>query len=1022
MIDRQDLASWSLDLEDAAFAQALAAVGVCSAAHPQGLLAVRTGSDASPAGTAASIGRLLVAASQDQAGERDQAHERARNHPPLAWQAPASEALGALPTARMLAAAWASFVDELSAGPRLAIRGRAQSWTTLLPMLHALQQPAVAAASVFVADSFAADGRVDWQLPFRIAALPDDRLAAAFAESPAPPQPSWPYRFAIAGRATPRLEVLVFSGSLRQTAARLLSRRSPSRAALVLVLGGLDDVGEASEALLRIVAGELSAEGVACVAPFAAGDAGKDAAFPALLQLADALSHNTPLDIALVQAFVGQRLTAFLGGDLLRISALSDSVGTLTARLRSLPDDAELAVSEHSLWPLVGDPDQVGAALTRATRGGAASVERGGKGIEGAEREQGRGRSGQARGALPSARSVSPHLLAKRIAESSARYGYDHESGEASSLTEVASELRACEAEEAVELRFIQHRFWRKQHEQLIEERRRLQVGVTIMLRVRIGPPDEQWRSAPEAFPAQELPRSQRPHRLQVVFHEPTQLDAPLLGQLLLPRVGPSTVAEFVFTPRSATAFEGRISVLHRGRILQTVLIHARVAGLDESSTAIDAGQAKEAISQQLEARVREHWGELGSRRRFDASFILNHSNQQRPLLTGIAGKRAWAKDLSGIEQPIASINQLLSDVAHSVADYSEGLTSGDNRKLFVKLARIGADLYSSLVIDKLQPLQREGMDVDEATHIQLVSTRADAVVPFEFIYQYLPPDDDAGVDFCPNALQALADGACPQGCAGQQEPRRHVCPMAFWGLRKVIERHVYNPAIELPNQAEVIVQAEPVGARLRLQLDQGALVAHSQEVQASELAPLLAALRQQLPEPVHLAGNWDEWKQAVSDSHPSLLVAFPHNTGERQDIALEIGGVPFKTLRLPREYVHVEGAYPLLLLLGCDTASSAQQYANHIRYFRQAGAAAIVSTIATVFGPHAVRVGEKLLEVLLAIHRQSTADEQSDRQRQPDAVPCLGEALREAKRRALLDSLPMALCVVAFGDADWRL
>ena len=36
--------------------------------------------------------------------------------------------------------------------------------------------------------------------------------------------------------------------------------------------------------------------------------------------------------------------------------------------------------------------------------------------------------------------------------------------------------------------------------------------------------------------------------------------------------------------------------------------------------------------------------------------------------------------------------------------------------------------------------------------------------------------------------------------------------------------------------------------------------------------------------------------------------------------------------------------------------------------------------------------------------------------------VAVLGEALREAKRQALRDSLPMALCVVAFGDADWRL
>jgi hypothetical protein len=29
---------------------------------------------------------------------------------------------------------------------------------------------------------------------------------------------------------------------------------------------------------------------------------------------------------------------------------------------------------------------------------------------------------------------------------------------------------------------------------------------------------------------------------------------------------------------------------------------------------------------------------------------------------------------------------------------------------------------------------------------------------------------------------------------------------------------------------------------------------------------------------------------------------------------------------------------------------------------------------------------------------------------------------MRDAKRAAVRDSLPMALCVVAFGDADWRL
>ena len=74
------------------------------------------------------------------------------------------------------------------------------------------------------------------------------------------------------------------------------------------------------------------------------------------------------------------------------------------------------------------------------------------------------------------------------------------------------------------------------------------------------------------------------------------------------------------------------------------------------------------------------------------------------------------------------------------------------------------------------------------------------------------------------------------------------------------------------------------------------------------------------------------------------------------------------------------------------------------------AGAAVVVSTIATVLGAHAVQVGTRIVADLL---EQVAAT---------GGQPHLGELLRQAKCRALLASQPMALCVVAFGDADWRL
>lgn len=991
MIDRDRLAAWGLGLDDDDFARACAALGALNAAQRR--LRRRVSAQRVSAGGSFARPRAAEWSIAQAADRRDGA-------PLVAWELPALQRLPAFPAALELAQAWQRYLDDAPWGTRLAVYGRGRDWQALLPLLRVLQQPAVSAAAVFVADAFAADGRVDWALPFRLCVLADDPLANAFGAFRAHWREPWPYRFMRADRAVPRVEVMVFSGSLRAVAARLLARGAPCRAAFALVLGGTDVEGGQDggqlERLVRVVADVLAAEGVACVRSLGTAGVDVEQRMPALVRLGDELTHNLPLDIALRQAF-GADVLAFLNRDLIRLSHLASAADRLAGRLKAAPAQASLALSERTLAQLIGTPGVVEA-------------------LEQVRPSQARG-LGRVAQAVASAgenlRSVAPRALARGIDASRERYRYVRESDEASSLTEAVAALAAVEAVQAAEqpeTRYVQHGFWRREGEDLVEEHECLRVGEQVLLRLRIGPPGEGWQTASEAFPAHELPPRRRRHRLQVVFHEPLQLDAPLTGVLWLPRSGPSSVLEFVLTPRMAAAFEGRISVLHRGRVLQTVLIHAQV---------VEQGGLtgpRPAITQQVEARVREHWSDLGSRRRFDASFVLNHTHGARPLLTGIAGRRAWATDLSGIQEPVDAINRLLSEVAYSVADYSAGLTTGDNLALFFRLARLGGDLYSALVIDHLQALNSGGMDVDEATHIQIVSTRADAVVPFEFIYQYVPPDDEGDVRFCPDALEALAAGACPGHCAGQQDPRRHVCPMGFWGLRKVIERHVFNPALGRPGDAEVLVQAEPAGDRLRLQLDRSALVGYSAELRQEEVGPLIRLLEGRMQGAVREVKDWDEWRAAVGGERPTLLVAFPHNTGDKQDVALEIGGKPFKTLRLPREYVHIDGPYPLVLLLGCDVASTAQQYASHIRYFRQAGAAAVVSTIATVFGPHAVKVGEKILDGLLAA--AAGLDEGGG----AEGSRCLGEVLRAVKRQALLDSLPMALCVVAFGDADWRL
>jgi hypothetical protein len=551
--------------------------------------------------------------------------------------------------------------------------------------------------------------------------------------------------------------------------------------------------------------------------------------------------------------------------------------------------------------------------------------------------------------------------------------------------------------------RFIQHRLFRRSGSDFVEENQRLEVGIPVMLKVRIGPPDHEWHTTPEPFPEHLLPKRRKLNRLQVMFHEPVQLDQPLLREIQLPQKGASNEAEFVFTPKKAASFQGRITVLHRGRVLQTGMVQAVVC---ETGAREDQTQR---ITLQMETRVRTSLSGLGSRRPFDMALVMNHTTGERPMLTAVSAKRAWAQDLTGINDPVERINAELSNVATSVADYSKGLHTPENEALFVRLARIGANLYSRLFIDSLQATQTDTLNLEDEEYIQVISTRPDAVVPLEFIYQFTPPKEDARI--CPHAEAALKNIACPTPCKRAEQPREYVCPLGFWGLSKVIERHVFNPRLTAPAQESLTVQAEPFEHRDRLELNHGAVLGYSKEVADDKVSALVTLLKQRFPEQTSVAGNWEEWRSAVNHDNPTLLVAFPHNQGSEEDIQLEIHNDFLETLVLPtqRDFVHVQGTpYPLVMLLGCDVAGTAQQYASHVGYFRQAGAAAVITTIATVFGEHAVIVGEKLVSRLLNVDRLKSTR--------------LGEVLRDVKREAVAESLPMALCVVAFGDADWRL
>ena len=523
--------------------------------------------------------------------------------------------------------------------------------------------------------------------------------------------------------------------------------------------------------------------------------------------------------------------------------------------------------------------------------------------------------------------------------------------------------------------------------------------GLPTLVRVRIGPPDDQWISIPDVFPEERLPEDAESWRLTVVMTEPLHLKKPERGFIRLGKLGPSTECEFRFTPGEAPVFEGRITVLHRGRVLQTAVLKALVAP-DESEIPAEASIELTELIQ-----VRGDMGDLDRRRQFDLALVVNHATDGRPRLQAVSPRHAWIADISECGAVASDINDALSKVAKSVKDHSGELDSPRNRTLLVELAQYGRMLHGNLVEDQLMaPTNRA--EIAGKEYIQIVSARSDALVPFEFIYEYETPDDDAAV--CPSWKIALAEGKCLETC--DTVSGKTVCPLGFWGVSKVIERHIYTPELAEGGR-EVFLQSECASGRERLDIRGAAVVAASRRVQDESLEPILAALELGLGSPPQRARDWSEWANLVQQYGPNLLIALPHTDGHGAKATLEIGGKSIKSIQIKDIHVRPQAGAnaPIAALLGCDTTGTAMEYGSHVAIFRRKGAAVVIGTIATVFGKHAARVAEQLVEGLKP-------------RKNGDKPERLGEVMRSIKRKALLDGLLMALCVVAFGDADWKL
>jgi hypothetical protein len=147
------------------------------------------------------------------------------------------------------------------------------------------------------------------------------------------------------------------------------------------------------------------------------------------------------------------------------------------------------------------------------------------------------------------------------------------------------------------------------------------------------------------------------------------------------------------------------------------------------------------------------------------------------------------------------------------------------------------------------------------------------------------------------------------------------------------------------------------------------------------------------------------------------LLVVLPHHGVQSALDYLEIGDEALDEdlgklshAQITPQFINPDrrDPGPIVLLLGCQTgAQSDTGYVGITRRIQQQHASIVLGTLAQILGRHAAPLARELVAQLTAVD-DPTAD--------------FGTIMRLVRCRMLARGYLMAMCLVALGDAEWRL
>ena len=515
-------------------------------------------------------------------------------------------------------------------------------------------------------------------------------------------------------------------------------------------------------------------------------------------------------------------------------------------------------------------------------------------------------------------------------------------------------------------------------------------------------------------LPPEALPQDDKRHRLRVIFDAGGR-SKPLVSSIVLPAAGPSTTCRFEFKTPSQGRFRGRVIVEFRNRVLQTALVTA------DLGDAMAKPGSLAGLKVHIEATLRPGMVALDKRLPYDLSIVHNDDDAGKSRATASAG--TWAAPLrpADVKDEVKGIQTLLSQAGRSPEDY-QTLAFAETVDLIFALANHGIDMRNGL-FEEPPPAPAKG----EVQRVQILAANPNAFLPIEFLYDFPAPTADATL--CPNAAQALLDGHCdpekfhkPVALDGAIPV---VCPIGFWAMNRVIERHATTSAPKKQRGSGDTLRSFPIPGRDTLGGWSTALFAYSDRVLDPDADAVMKALTKAVPGGATRAKTWMEWVADIMARGPDVLVLLAHTAkNERaKQTALEIAkDDQVWAGRFNERYVRLaelatgkpdDRPGPLVFLLGCETVLPWLEYQTFVVRFQEREASIVVGTVATVAASHAAKVAVKLVEELSARTGKRAGRRRAD---------VFGDVLLTARRKLLSEGEVMALCLTSYGDADWKL